>query len=436
MNEASIRVIEAPMKTLSLPPNVLRPQGIDISSGKFITFQRGTEKIMARVKEIKTGVAGEKVTVEVLSRDGSFARVDLQGERLLSTIKAPSERSMRHLAPLFETPSGGVASSIPKPATVMPEEVPPPPKVPQVADVPQRLPGAPEAKGPIPGLVSRKAPSPPDIPAPKSIGSPPVVAPAPAGGGFFASDFFRGRKYLRSHQSVLLAPVIRSPKPSGSASQGLSKVVNHGDGGTEAIERIHQLGFYPTEEIVVNGGKIKVGPLFEIGDSGRVGAYMLVNIEGKETLRFAYRSSSQGTFRILPARNDFRSPIVPGYDKGIGEFALEVPLEVQKQLSAQLTRGPPIKRVGNADELINSTVVKNKDLMAWMDYQKSPGHINTQVTPNRVAPKLDTIMKSRNPSDVVISGNAAPDFSPGSMISTYKTKSVVAVRFRCNGFSK
>ena len=99
--------------------------------------------------------------------------------------------------------------------------------------------------------------------------------------------------------------------------QGLSEVLNPGSGGTEALERIHQLGLYPTEEVIVNGGKIKVRPLFELGDRGRVGAYMLVNIDGKETLRFAYRSNSQGTFRILPARNDFNSPFVPGYDKGI-----------------------------------------------------------------------------------------------------------------------
>ena len=222
-------------------------------------------------------------------------------------------------------------------------------------------------------------------------------------------------------------PVVSSPKkPAGPIPEGLPKVVNPGNGGTEALERIHQLGLYPTEEVIVNGGKIKLGPLFELGDSGRVGAYMLVNINGKETLRFAYRSSSQGTFRILPARNDFNSPFVPGYDKGIGEFALEVPIDVQKQLSAQLTRGPPKRVVDNADTLLAGSVEYNRDLQSWMAYADRPTYIGKQVTSQQVAPKLKDIIKSGNPNSVTISGSAAPDFNPSSMVTSYKTKSAVA----------
>ena len=168
VNENSLRIIESPMKQLSLPPNMLRPDGLELTSGQFISFQRGSDRLMARVKEIKTGIAGERVTVEVLNREGKLVNVDLQGARVLSSVKTPSENSMRDFAPLFYSRSATPAPIIPRVPSARANTNVLPPKIPEVADASQRLPKPRTQQRQAPGLSSRNTSNPPKVLTPQT----------------------------------------------------------------------------------------------------------------------------------------------------------------------------------------------------------------------------------------------------------------------------
>src|SRR5262249_54178487 len=145
------------------------------------------------------------------------------------------------------------------------------------------------------------------------------------------------------------------------------------------VKLMAEYGLKPSESVHVNGAEIKVSDLFDIGDS-RVGALMEVTVDGETYLRSIYRSSSQGGFPVLPAKNA-RATARPGYDKGLGEHTLQVPTEVEQILATKLTRGqlrtdlPPQA----ATELFEGMVVHNENANKYMSYQASSDFIGNNV---------------------------------------------------------
>jgi hypothetical protein len=88
VNENSVQVLDQPMPRLYLDGNELR-QGQEITSGDFISVEVGNARMPARVTEIRTGLGGEKVSLEILSSEGALVKVDVRGDQL-STLRLSS----------------------------------------------------------------------------------------------------------------------------------------------------------------------------------------------------------------------------------------------------------------------------------------------------------------------------------------------------------
>ena len=88
VNENSVQVLDQPMNRLYLNGNQVR-QGQEITSGDFVSVEVGNARMPARVTGIRTGVGGEKVSVEILSAEGQIVKADIWGDQL-STLRQSS----------------------------------------------------------------------------------------------------------------------------------------------------------------------------------------------------------------------------------------------------------------------------------------------------------------------------------------------------------
>jgi hypothetical protein len=207
--------------------------------------------------------------------------------------------------------------------------------------------------------------------------------------------------------------------------------VHVGEDAAAHIALATQLGVMPSEVVSVGGATFKVGKLFDIGD-GRVAALFEVEVNGQRYMRVAYRSNSQGGFRVLPARNQ-GVPYVPGYDKAIGEHAIMVPNEVEELLSRNLVADKVRRDLTQeqADKVFEGAVPINRSMQDWANFQNSPDHIKHHVTEQKILGEAKDTLRTANggemavPNQVAIADQAhRPNFK--NLVRTYSTSTAVA----------
>lgn len=151
------------------------------------------------------------------------------------------------------------------------------------------------------------------------------------------------------NRALLPPPAVPHAQPAARAPPATfsSRVRIEGKSPSDAMRVIHEQGLEPKSAYVVQGVKYSFSELFDMGH-GRVGTVAVIDMpDGSQVARVFYRSNSHSEFKALPARVQ-NSMVFPGYDKGIGQFSLSLPQELQEQLSASLMEGKPVKSLPDA----------------------------------------------------------------------------------------
>jgi hypothetical protein len=213
--------------------------------------------------------------------------------------------------------------------------------------------------------------------------------------------------------------------PSGS------RVVFEGADAERTYSIAKQHGLLPSEVVEVGGQRITVGKLFDMGE-GRVGALIEVEIDGVKYARTVYRSNSQGVFRVLPARNSGMG-FVPGYDKAVGEAALDLPPQLQSRLAQKMREETSVVMTkAEQTSLVDGSVRHNRNFVEYSEYHDSPGYLGKSTSSEHlVAEQLDRPLKTprgkpmAKPAEVrILTPGHEPNFSAPS--TSYKTSTATA----------
>lgn len=220
-------------------------------------------------------------------------------------------------------------------------------------------------------------------------------------------------------------PKVNSP-PVRTFHEGVDPVAH--------LNLMNRHGLSPKDRIMVGSTPYKVGDVFDI-EGGRLGAFFEVEVEGQKFLRFAYRSNSQGSFRVMPAQNN-RIQGVPGYDKGLGEEGLNVPIELEEALVAKI---PSAKKGLPSGELVRGGMRVNNSSDDYRAYYNSPEHIKNH---QKKVPFLSSAKKEKvrmdlgekmHPSDIRVSNPLdRPDFS--SPIRSFDSTTAAAGKVKAQVF--
>lgn len=169
----------------------------------------------------------------------------------------------------------------------------------------------------------------------------------------------------------------------------------------------------------IEGGNasVKTGKFFQDSD-GRVFTIAEVDVRGESKYRVFYRSGSQGTFRLLPARN--KEINIPGYDKGDNENMLTASPELQALLSKKMA-GTDIEKLPVINpENLEGILPVNRNMDDWMDYKKSEDYVSSKhfqtdkiLNSNTDRSLSDTVDRSiLHPKNVSIKNpNQRPDYN-------------------------
>ena len=229
---------------------------------------------------------------------------------------------------------------------------------------------------------------------------------------------------LSRTQRVAAGPQDRAPEHEAGS------IVHFGADAEKHIALATKLGVMPDVAIHVSNAIYKVGHPFDIGQ-GRMGVLMEVEVDGKRYMRVAYRSNSQGGFRLLPARNK-GVPMMPGYDKGIGEHAIMLPNAVDELLMKRVAEGqvrdvPP----DQAEAVFEGGVPVNRSLLDYMKYSESADHVSKSVKTYTILAEAKDMLPTASghdlpaPGQVHISNPALrPNFA--KPVRTYHTTTSVA----------
>lgn len=161
-----------------------------------------------------------------------------------------------------------------------------------------------------------------------------------------AKDGFRANQMLEAPVNIV-APTPRTPVLS-------SKVQHHYTPSKVSIEQqkrylqslkseqistIHKYQAYPDAEFKLPNGKMAVSPVMDMG-GGRNFAFVYLTLDdGSQVVRSAYRSNSQGVWRLSDAMTNRH------FSKGVGEEFMSIPPEVQRHLHQQL----PVREIDLKD---------------------------------------------------------------------------------------
>jgi hypothetical protein len=225
----------------------------------------------------------------------------------------------------------------------------------------------------------------------------------------------------------------RTHQVSGPNEHQAAGLVHFGADAEKHIALATKLGLMPDHEITVGNAKYKVGEPFDIGQ-GRYGVLIEVEVDGKRYMRVAYRSNSQGGFRLLPARNkELAAHFAPGYDKAIGEHAIMLPNAVDELLSQRVVSGdvrtdvPP----DQAQQVFEGGVPVNRTIEDYDQYTHSPDHVGNSVRSVNILAEARDQLKTGSGHDLtsptqvrIADPKARPDFS--RPVRTYRTETSVA----------
>jgi hypothetical protein len=224
-------------------------------------------------------------------------------------------------------------------------------------------------------------------------------------------------------------PRAGPPQPAAARPRGWGdgRAIHHD--GPDAAQHLHyaqQVHVLPTQSIRVHGGNVSISDIVPMSN-GRYGVLMEVEVNGQRYLRTAYRSNSQGTWRVLPARN--RDIAKPAYDKAMGEEGLALPPELQEELGRRLRAGQVRRDLGpeHGDYLVDAGTHNNRSMEDYMRYRQSPDYIGKQVQVREVVPiGQDRLIHDHvDPASVRIpEGGLKPDFS--RPLRTFRTESSTA----------
>lgn len=229
-----------------------------------------------------------------------------------------------------------------------------------------------------------------------------------------------------------------APKPGAAPARAVAKpldkplvvddsVKHLGADPADHIDLINRHGLQPKHNVTVDNVNYSMSDPFDIG-GGRVAVLGVVDDGTTQTLRAFYRSNSQGNFRLLPAQNQGLGRLgLPGYDKGIGEHALNLPSQVDETL-AKLVRGNSTRTdipEDAARKLFSGAAPVNRTPVDYMAYRDSPDFIGNNVQQRTIAPGAGKGRNARAPGDVQLPPEHMPRFDEAPL-RTYKTNTSTA----------
>jgi hypothetical protein len=191
------------------------------------------------------------------------------------------------------------------------------------------------------------------------------------------------------------------------------------------LELIGAYGLAPSQASSISVGNVvyKLGKPFNL-DHDRVGVLFYFERDGKTYVRAAYRSNSDGLFRVLPGISRFP---FPKYDKAAGEESLTLPFEIQENLAKAVIQGEENLRKHPSGESrivppeIGSRILEHSVRFvpdAFQDYLRkvSERFKTDEVVKPISAGASNTILAGDSrvprPEDVTFQNpNLAPDFS-------------------------
>jgi len=243
---------------------------------------------------------------------------------------------------------------------------------------------------------------------------------------------------------VVLLRALRASRPAGRAVDALEtaiegrraarapRLVSFGADPQAHAALMARHGVAPPAEATLRVGNTSfaLGEAFDMG-GGRIAVIARVEVDGQAYLRVFYRSNSQVEFRALPAVNRLMGGV--HFDKGIGEFSLRVPTEVQEAIGQRLLAGN-VRRSIPAEEAVQLyeggvlTIRNADDLARYANGAADtfPRATNQGLLAEPREALLDGARgnRFRAPGDVVIAdANKAPDF--GNRVRQYRTQAAV-----------
>ena len=188
-------------------------------------------------------------------------------------------------------------------------------------------------------------------------------------------------------------------------------------------------GLLPHEQIQVQGAKYSLGQPFDMGD-GRIGVVAVVDVNGQKSTQLFYRSNSQGTFRLMPARNKGGFAGLPGFDKGAGEYTLELPSALQKHLQQKIATSKIVE--GVSEKVYAGVVRNNHDIKGYFEYAEDPNGVHKAITTEKILePPIGKKLRAGGhemlqPEQVKIARpESRPDFKAGP-VNEFKMRTATA----------